>query len=173
MCSSDLDIHLELRSLGTSAQLQAIREDRLNIGFVILPLEEDDLAVEKVASEPLVVALPQSHRLASLKRIPLLALAGEPSILFPRPLSPGYYDHLIGICRNAGFSLHVAHEMDSIYTALALVTAGLGLSLVPTSLTDSHRNGIVFRELETAPQVECAIVYKGEDRKSTRLNSSH
>lgn len=157
------DVHLELRSMSTVAQLEAVREGRLQVGFVILPVEETALAVETVAREPLVVALPESHRLASKRRIPLKALSGEVSILFPRALSPGYYDQIISVCRTAGFSLKIIHDMDNIYTALALVEAGLGVSLFPASIQDLKRRGVIFRELEApVPKMECAVIYRRE-----------
>src|SRR5262249_47881561 len=157
------DVHVELRSMSTVAQIEAVREGRMQVGFVILPIEEGVLAVETVAREPLVIALPESHRLASRRRIPLKALSGEGSILFPRALSPGYYDQIISVCRNAGFSLRIIHEMDNIYTALALVEAGLGVSLFPASIQDLRRRGVVFRELEAPfPKMECAVVYRRE-----------
>jgi len=155
------DVHVELRSLGTDAQLHAIREGRIQVGFVILPVEVSDLEIEKVLSEPLVLAVPNKHRLASHKRVPLKALVGEPSILFPRALSPGYYDKIISVCRNAGFSLKVIHEMDNIYTALALVEAGLGISIFPASIQGLNRKGVVFRELQAPfPEMECAVAYR-------------
>jgi DNA-binding transcriptional LysR family regulator len=161
------DVHVELRSMSTVAQLEAVREGRLQVGFVILPVEESSLAVEPVVREPLVVALPENHRLASRRKIPLKALAGEGSILFPRAISPGYYDQIISVCRNAGFSLKIIHEMDNIYTALALVEAGLGVSLFPASIQDLRRRGVVFRELEApVPKMECAVIYRRETQSA-------
>src|SRR5262249_52379141 len=125
------------------------------------------LVVETVAREPLVVALPEHHQLASRKRVPLGMLSGERSILFPRPLSPGYYDQIIGFCRNAGFSLKIVHEMDNIYSALALVESGYGVSLFPASIQNIKRKGLVFRELQAPmPQVECALAYRRDARSN-------
>jgi len=161
------DVHIDLRSLGTAAQLLALHEGRLHVGFLIPPLDDANLAVEIVAREPLVVALPRGHRLAAQQRIPLRALAGESSILMPRALSPGYYDQIVSVCRNAGFSLHMVHQADNIYTALALVAAGLGVSLFPASMQDGKRRDIVFRELRPAlPQVECAAVHDPNNRSA-------
>ena len=53
--------------------------------------------------------------------------------------------------------------MDNIYTALALVEAGLGISLFPASIQDLRRRGVVFRELEAPfPKMECAVVRRRE-----------
>ena len=53
--------------------------------------------------------------------------------------------------------------MDNIYTALALVEAGLGVSLFPASIQDLRRRGVVFRELEApVPRMECAVIYRRE-----------
>ena len=161
------DVHIELRSLSSPAQLQLVQEGRLDVGFVILPLAATELVLETVAHEPLVAALPRQHPLSAQTRVPIRSLAGEPSVLFPRVLSPGYYDQLIVSCRNAGFSLNVVHEVDSIYTALALVAAGVGISLVPASLQDGRSKDIVFRELQgRVPRVECGMLYNEASRSS-------
>ena len=160
-------MHIELRSLSSPAQLQLVHEGRLDVGFVILPLAATELVLETVAHEPLVAALPRQHPLSAQSRVPLRSLAGEPSVLFPRVLSPGYYDQLIVSCRNAGFSLNVVHEVDSIYTALALVAAGVGISLVPASLQDGRSKDIVFRELQgRVPRVECGMLYNEASRST-------
>jgi len=165
------DVHLELRSLSTPAQTQALREGRIQIGFVVLPVDDATFSTEIVAREPLVVALPEHHHLAARQKVPLGALGGERSILFPRPLSPGYYDQIIAWCRNAGFSLNVVHEMDNIYTSLALVEAGLGVSLFPASIQNVSRKGIVFREIQgPIPMVECAVVYRPGPQSSVVMS---
>jgi DNA-binding transcriptional LysR family regulator len=64
-----------------------------------------------------------------------------------------------------GFSRNVVHEVDSIYTALALVAAGVGISLVPASLQDGRSKDIVFRELQgRVPRVDEGLPGTSEAR---------
>lgn len=161
------DVQVELRSMSTPAQLDALRHGQLDVGFVLLPIEQSEFQVEKVGREPLVVAVPPGHKLARYRRIPLKALAVERSILLPRSLSPGIYDHIMSMCRNAGFSPKIVHESDSILTSLALAAAGLGLSLIPISIARGKLNGLVFRELD-APisHLHNAMVYRREPQSN-------
>ena len=147
-------VNVAVESLGTAAQLEAIRLRRIHVGFVRLPCDDHGLlAVEVVLREPLIVALPRAHRLAVRRRIPLAALAGEPYIGFPRGLAPGFYDSVIALCRRTGFSLNVVTEADHFQTQLSLIALGFGLSLVPASTRALARRGVVYRPLD--PPLRC------------------
>jgi DNA-binding transcriptional LysR family regulator len=65
------------------------------------------------------------------------------------------------MCRNAGFSLHVVHESDSIIGALTLVSAGLGVAFSTPSLQQFWPD-IVFRPIEDSPDIEQAVGYRSE-----------
>ena len=65
---------------------------------------------------------------------------------------------------NAGFSMHIAHEVTNIVTALALVEAGLGVSLFPASIRDFSSKNVVLREVYPPfPKVELALAYRCDD----------
>ena len=157
-------VHIELRSLGTSAQLDALHAGAIHVGFLIPPVEDPTLANEVVAAEPLWIALPKGHPLAAHERVPLRALCSESSIMLQRALSPGYYDRMVDACRVAGFNLQVVHEADNFYTALALVSSGLGFAFVPGSI-QGGRKDVVFRRLRPSlPRVECVVVHDPQNR---------
>ncbi len=91
-------------------------------------------------------------------------LANERFILFTRSLCSGPYDQIIRTCINAGFNIHVAHEVTNTLTAFALVEAGLGVSLFPASVQDFTTKNVVFREVDPPfPQVELALAYRSDD----------
>jgi DNA-binding transcriptional LysR family regulator len=142
-------VTLELHEMSTSSQLRSIRNRGIDIALVRPPVWDQILSVETIADEPLVVALPKTHRLArSDEPIALSELANEDFIQFRREITPGFYDMLVELCHNAGFNPNVAHECNSFMTALALVTGDLGISLVPRSLTPHlTRMDGRFREL--------------------------
>jgi DNA-binding transcriptional LysR family regulator len=82
-------------------------------------------------------------------------------------LGYGPHDQIIRTCINAGFSIRIAHEVTNVLTALALVEAGIGLSLFPASIQDFATKKMVLREVYPAfPKVELALAYASDDDSS-------
>jgi DNA-binding transcriptional LysR family regulator len=159
-------VEIELQSLLPAAQVEALHEGRIQVGFVRLPLDESGLAVESIQREPLLAVLPQGHRLARKPRVRLADLAGDTMILFPRHIAPGYYDVFLTACRRAGFTPRILNP-GSMQTNLALVSAGLGVSLLPASIRNLRRAGVVYRPLAPpVPQVEMAVAYRRGERSA-------
>ena len=157
------DVEVELHALLTSAQVDALCRGRIQVGFVRLPTDETSLVVESIQREPLVAALPEGHRLARRARVRLRDLANDTMILFPRHTAPGYYDVFINACRVAGFTPRLLHPA-SMQTILGLVSAGLGVSLMPASIRNLRRVGVAYRPLAPpVPQVEMAIAYRRDE----------
>jgi DNA-binding transcriptional LysR family regulator len=165
------DVQIGLRTVSVAQQLTDLKEDRLTVGFVTLPIHDPMLAVKEVHYEPLVVALPEKHPLAAQRRITALALAREPLIAFPRHMNPGYVDSVIAYFQKAGCTVNIAHEGDTLYASLALVAAGVGVSLFPASLLDVPRKGIVVRKLEPSPPMMGMGVAYRRDEQSEVLGS--
>jgi DNA-binding transcriptional LysR family regulator len=90
--------------------------------------------------------------------------------MFQREINPNIYDEIIAVCRNAGFSLNIVHQVNSIYSSMALVAAGLGVALFPGSVREVTRQGVVYRQLQgRMPKQESVVVYKsGTPRGATR-----
>ena len=156
-------IRMVVRNMGSAEQARALSEGRLHVGFVALPIDEPDLATETILRRPIVIALPRSHPLANRVRVPLHTLANEPHIMFARRMGPRLFDAVLAACREAGFTMHIAHEVDNLYTACALVAAGLGVCFVPAGIQERHSNSIVLRPVTPAlPHVDSqlAVAYK-------------
>ena len=157
------EIRTVVRNMSSAEQARALTEGRLHVGFVALPIDEPDLATETVLRQPIMIALPRKHPLAARARVPLRALAGEPHIMFARPQGPRFFDAVLAACREAGFTMHITHEVDNLHTACALVDAGLGVCLVPAGVQEKRSNGIVLRPVKpTLPHLESqlAVAYK-------------
>jgi DNA-binding transcriptional LysR family regulator len=156
-------IRMVVRNMGSAEQARALNEGRLHVGFVALPIDEPDLATVTVLRRPIVIALPCDHPLAGRARVPLQALAKEPHIMFARRMGPRLFDAVLAACREAGFNMHIAHEVDNLYTACALVAAGLGVCFVPAGIQERHSNSIVLRPVAPGlPHVDSqlAVAYK-------------
>ncbi|HCT06869.1 MAG TPA: LysR family transcriptional regulator, partial [Pseudomonas sp.] len=82
--------------------------------------------------------------------IPLVALKDERFILVRRPGAPGMYANLIKACQNAGFEPRIAFEVERMLTNVSLVAAGEGISVVPASMRDVHRESVVYCRIKDA-----------------------
>jgi len=156
-------VDVALHEMSTEQQLAALREGRIEVGFVRPPVDDAHLAAETVLREPLLVALPRAHPLARRRALPLAALAREPFVLFPRPLGPGLYDQIMALCREAGFRPSVTQEALQTQTIARLVRAGVGVSLVPASVRNLRERGVIYRPLQDATaDVEMAVAWRRE-----------
>ncbi|HEY6346083.1 MAG TPA: LysR family substrate-binding domain-containing protein [Bryobacteraceae bacterium] len=86
-----------------------------------------------VHSEPFVLVVPSSHRLAMKKEIRLKETADERFVVYHRDDAPGFHDQIMGILRDANVVPAVSQTAGEMQTLVALVAAKMGLSLLPAS----------------------------------------
>ncbi|WP_267554918.1 LysR family transcriptional regulator [Rhizobium rhizogenes] len=152
-------VRIKLEESSTSDLIDALRAQLIDVAFVRSPVEQSKgLTVSKILDEEMFVALPDSHRLVAkgAKRtspIQLSDLADESFILYRRPSGPGFYDAIIAACGRAGFSPQVKHEAPRLMSTLSLVAAGLGISIIPNSMTRLETNGIAYLPLDRRTQL--------------------
>jgi len=158
------EISLELQTMAVPLQFTALRDERLDVGFVRPPVTEPSLTSETLISEPVVVALPKKHRLAAKQVIPLSALARESFILVPRESVPVYHDIVLKACREAGFVPDAPHEADNLQMIFGMVAAGSGVALVPAFARKMKPQRVAFASLHPSPpNLETAIVWRREN----------
>jgi len=154
-------VGLELRELTTVQQLQWVVEGNIDVGFVRPPVDLPGLESEVIFQEPLMVALPECHPLCQDKTVAVRSLMNEFFIQFPRVLAPGLYDPIISLCQQAGFSPNVVQEAIQMQTIVSLVAAEMGVAIVPASLQNLQRKGVVYKPLaEVTPLVAIALVWR-------------
>ena len=157
------DIHLVLNEMPIVRQTEELLSGRIQVSFLRRPLDEQGLIVRTISKEPWVVALPQAHRLAKARHITLRSLSKDQFILFPRELAPSLYDQVISMYLEAGFSPRIALEAQ-MQAIVSLVAAGIGVALVPSSLENLRRKGLVYRPLAgSAPKAELAVAWQKEN----------
>lgn len=153
-------VTVALRELSPNEQLAALKEERIQVGLMRLPLKVAMLASTPFYREPLVAVLPAEHPLASRKRIPLKALAKDPFIIVPRSQGLGGEDLVLGACLRAGFTPLVAQEALELQSVIGYVAAGFGVSLLPSASRRLAHGGVAFVTLAPpVEQVEMASVY--------------
>jgi DNA-binding transcriptional LysR family regulator len=145
-------VALALEESGTTELVDALRARSLDIAFVRSPVgESDDLFVRPLLEEAMVAALPSGHALSGgHDPLPLAALADETFILYRRPVGPGLHDAIIAACDRAGFSPTIGQEAPRMLSTLSLVAAGLGVTVVPASMSRLEAEGVAYRPLDAS-----------------------
>ena len=159
-------VELVLRELVSAKQAAALRDGRIHIGLARPPVAESGIESEILLREPIAAVLSSTHPLARHKRLALGELSAEDFVLFPRSPKPSYADFVIEACERAGFRPNVSQEAAEMHTAIGLVAAGLGVSLVPDSVRSESRPGLVFLPLVQPPLSEVSVIYRTEYRVS-------
>ncbi|BAZ15054.1 LysR family transcriptional regulator [Calothrix sp. NIES-4071] len=161
-------VKLELHELTTDEQWRLLREGKIDIGFVRPPIEEPLFATETVYKEPLIVALPEGHRLAKETSVSIKSLSNDDFILFPRTFSPGLHDAMINLCQQAGFYPKVTQEAIQMQTIVSLVAAQMGVAIVPSSLQHLQRTGVIYKPIEEfVTEVAINIIWRRNDISPT------
>lgn len=142
---------------GSSSELVAeVQAGRVDVAFVRGKVPAGGgVASYDLLEEPMMAALPARHPLAAGKgrRLPLVKLEGEPFVLYRRSSGPGLYDAIVSACHAAGFAPRIEQEAPRITATLNLVAAGLGVTLVPQSLSGQQAEAIVYRPLAAPPRL--------------------
>jgi DNA-binding transcriptional LysR family regulator len=160
-------VEVVLHEMTTTQQVQALQKGSIHLGLLRPPIAEAGLSLHVIRQEPFVSVLPAHARFAGEERLSLLALAEEPFILFPRAISPGIYDQVIGLCNQAGFSPQIVQEATELHTILGLVAVDIGVSLLPASVRLLRSQGVFYRVLDqTATQARTALAWRQDSRSS-------
>ena len=158
------DVELVLHELTTSQQLEKLECNQIDLGLLYLPINKSNLRVMPVWQESLLVALPETHVLANRPLVSIQELIDEPFILPSPQLGAGLYVQIMDFFRQFSFHPKVFQSATLLQTAVSLVVGELGVALVPASLQNWQRTGVVYKTLaEPTPEVKIAIVWRQDD----------
>jgi len=149
------DVELQLSENNAAEITEALAAGRVHCGLLRVPVDRPaGLAFETLLREPVLVAMPSDHRFATARSqrsasrpLPLAKLCEEDLILVRRPGAPGLYAELLALCHAKGLRPRVVAEVERMMTNLNLVAAGVGLSVVPASMTGVHAHAIAYAPL--------------------------
>ncbi len=162
-------VAVELIEATGDVQLKAFERAELDAGFVLhapgmAPGAALGLQTLSLGIEPLVLALPEALPWAAARRMRPSDILAQPLVIFPRAITPSLFDAVLAFYHRHGITPAIAQEAIQMQTIVNLVSAGLGLALVPKAVTQLQRAGVVYRALPaalaaTAPQCETSLVW--------------
>jgi len=146
------DIDLVLREMVSADQIEALTSGRVDIGLVRPPFNRREFDSLCVVREPLLLAIPAGHPLATANAVSLSDLDRRAFVTYSPYEARYFYDLLVTIFREARVSPVYVQYISQIHSILGLVKAGLGLALVPRAAANLRFEGVVLRDIAIAPE---------------------
>ncbi|MCS0589766.1 LysR family transcriptional regulator [Massilia norwichensis] len=161
-------VHLNLLEATSDVQVEELLRGRVDAGLLIPPLPdkaEGELDYMKVLEEPLILCAPAGlEALTNQAPVRLQDLPRLPLIIFPREISPALHDAILSCFRAAGITPTIGQLAIQMQTIVSLVSSGMGLALVPQSVSNLMRPGVEYRALaDPTPLVETGIAWRRDN----------
>ncbi len=162
-------VRMVLQEATSDVQFGDLLQGRIDAGFVIPPLPLDDLLdYRRIVEEPLILCAPSG--LEALRAVPrsgpvrLRDLPPLPLVIFPRAVAPALHDAILACFRAAGVTPVIGQEAIQMQTIVSLVSGGMGLALVPQSVSNLMRPGVEYRALaDPTPLAETGLAWRRDN----------
>lgn len=170
------EVQVTLREATSDLQIEALLDGGIDAGLIIPPPHATlhaSLAYLPLLREPLVAAVPEAW--AATDRacgaggtLRLADVLDEPLIVFPRRSAPAFHDIITGYYAANGALPRIGQEAIQMQTIISLVSAGMGIALVPDSLRRLGRAGVRYLALaDEPPRIETGLVWRRDDLSPT------
>ncbi|MDB6050967.1 MAG: LysR family transcriptional regulator [Pseudomonas sp.] len=142
------NIDLVLKEMTTPEQQEALASGRIDLGLIRPLRARPAIQTICVLRDPFILALPQAHPLAQRPEVTLSDLDGQPFIMYSPAEGRYSYELLAGMFRAAGVEPRYVQYLFQTHTILSLVSAGMGLALVPSSARQLRLEHVEFRTID-------------------------
>lgn len=153
-------VRLTFHHLTIGGQLEGLRRERLDVGVVWLPIDEEEFDVQPLIEEPLVAVLPRGHRLDDAKRVSVKELSADPLILLSRALDPNTYREIEHMFAQARAPMNIAYELENSVAMINFVAMGAGASILPAYAQSIRQEGVIYKELGAPGMVKTLAIIK-------------
>ena len=164
-------VELILHERCSTEQSEALERGDLDLGLFHSGYAEErrGLQMAPLLGERYDVVLPSAHPLAARDIIGIVDLADEPFITCGQPYTMGRPSPDIDLCRRNGFTPRIRQSVSHFRALVTLVTAGLGIGIVPHSLSQLSTVDTVFRPLAVEDVSVLVCAYRRNERAPATL----
>lgn len=145
-------IDITLNELSNEIQLNLLNKQELDFGFVRINETPMGLKSIPILTEHFSLVVPKNRFNKIKGKINLKDFSKESFILFSKEYSNSYYELVMSIFEDHGFSPHVTLRTVNALSIFNLVSQGLGVAIVPSSLKKGYHTHVDFLELNHLPQ---------------------
>lgn len=159
------NVVFSLKEMDNEQQIEDLLGHDLDMGFVRMERVPRGLELKPILKENFCLVLPKNHAITSLNFKDISQLKDEAFILFDQTYSASYYEKVMQIFDDSGFSPVVSHNTIHASSIYKLVENNFGISIVPKSLEIENHTGVQFIELkEVSQKTVLSLVWNKENR---------
>lgn len=144
------DVDLALSAMNNADLERALVQREIDIAVARPSLTFEEFRSVELHREPLVLAMPDNSPLNTSDPVALKDTASETFILYPRRPRPSFADHILGVLNTEGITPRETIFAQDYQTAISLVSVGVGLSIVPESVSTTQRPGVFYKSYKGA-----------------------
>lgn len=165
-----IELHLQGTTYATGALRQLLGGD-LDLAMVRWTAEPPGIANRIIAVERFVLVVPSDHPLATREHVDMADVAEEQFVTLPPDPGSSVRDAFLHRAHEAGFAPHIVQTAPDSWTLLALVAAGVGLTVsVDTAVNNVLQDGITVIPMdhEFAPTYSRLAWRRGDPNPALR-----
>ena len=165
-------VEVILHEMLSREQVVELSQKRLDVGLVRPLATRPELETRPLMAEPLILALPAHHPLASCDIVRVQQLDGLALIGFTAESASYFHDMVSAMLMAAGIRPVIVQRATQPHTVISLVASGLGVAIVPQASARIHMEGVVYRPLPAGetPQAEIHLCWR-QDRLTPLVQS--
>lgn len=163
------DVEIVSHELFSEEQLEALRDERIDIGISRGEIRAADLESHVILHERLVVILSDADDLASKSAVALSELRGRGLVTFPQKLARSFNERIQRVAAEAGVALRATQEVTQLASMVHHVAHGDGIAVVAASSAPYPAPGTVTCAIADANATMdlIALTRKGQQSSST------
>jgi len=163
LCAKLPDVEIQYVELNAANNVSAIADSQVSVAICIPPIALAGIAVERIGTQPLMLAVRADSPLARMASIPLARLSGMPLIGLPVPDGDVDKSIIASMLRRHDVSMPIAQRVATMVSALALVLAGRGVAILPACARIGRPPGVVFRPLRNVDaKMDIAVCWRSD-----------
>tara|TARA_R110001592_G_scaffold3391_5_gene19079 strand:+ start:10475 stop:11353 length:879 start_codon:yes stop_codon:yes gene_type:complete len=159
------NIVFSLKEMDNHKQIEGLLSYDLDLGFVRLDRVPKGLTLKPILKESFCLVLPKEHLIDERNFKSLRQFKKESFILFDPKYSSSYFEKVMQIFDDSGFSPVISHNTIHAGSIYKLVENDFGISIVPKSLIEKSNKKIKFIELNKIKQkTTLSVVWNTNNR---------
>lgn len=144
-------VSIRLHELSTPDQVNALIGARIDVGLLHPPVSSSFIDSIPIKRGFAALSLPKNHPLAKKEHIYIDDLQDIPFILVSRDIWPGLYDEFLSLFQSVGFTPRIVQEATEYQMVVGLVSAGIGIGVVPATAEKLFNLEVVYRQIDNYP----------------------
>ena len=159
------NVTFSLKEMDNQKQIEGLLSQDIDIGFVRLERVPRGIGIYPVLHESFCLVLPKTHPIDVISFNSIAQFKDESFILFDPKYSAAYFEKVMQIFDDGGFTPVISHNTIHASSIYKLVENNFGISIVPKSLQSNEVSGIKFIDLENIPhKTTLSVVWNKENR---------